>query len=170
MSEEIWRPIKDFPTYQISNFGRIFNTRLCQIMRTSKTTFGHVKITLKSENSQERFTRSVAVMVAEAFVESPHWLCDQVIILDGNLNNLCFNNLAWRPRWFAWKYTRQLRVKQPNHYCNLVVYNISTNYYYNNIIEAGMMEGLLFDDIWRSTYTAAPLFPYGYIFEIKERV
>lgn len=97
-------------------------------------------------------------------------MCDQLIILDGNLSNVIFTNLAWRPRWFAWKYTRQLRVPQPLHYHNLAVCNLTTEFRYTSIVVAGIEDGLLFSDIWRSTYTRTPVYPQGYIFEIIERV
>lgn len=167
---EDWRPIAEFPNYHISSLGRVFNTRDDSIMRTSVNNHGHIKITLQDPLTKQRYTRSVALMVAEAFVEAPNWMCDTIIVLDGNLQNVVATNLAWRPRWYSWKYTRQLRVRQPIHYKNLIVQNVSTDFYYNSIVEAGMLEGLLFEDIWRSTYTAAPLFPYGHIFKIIERV
>lgn len=170
VEEEVWQTIPDFSNYNISNLGRVYNIRRNSIMRTSLTNHGHVKITLKSDWTGQRFTRSVAVMVAEAFVESPNWMCDQIIVLDGNFSNVAATNLAWRPRWYVWKYTRQLKIKQPLHYRNLSVRNITNDFYYNSIIEAGIKEGLLFDDIWRSTYTGLKLFPNGSVFEIVERV
>jgi hypothetical protein len=170
MNEELWKPIPGFVNYRISNLGRVYNVRLDKIMRTSTNNYGHVKISLLVDNVGERFTRSVAVMVAEAFVEQPHEMCDYVIVLDGDLSNVRADNLAWRPRWYAWKYTHQLRSIQPTHYRNLAVRNITTGALYNSIMEAGVREGLLFEDIWRSTYTGVELFPYGFVFEIIERV
>lgn len=170
MSEEVWATIPEFPDYQISNLGNVFNIRQNMLMRTSFNNYGHLKISLKSPHSNERFTRQISVLVAEAFVEPPNSRCDCVIILDGNYFNVAASNLAWRPKWYAWKYTHQLKVKQPIYYRNLVVHNITMHYYYNSIVEAGMIEGLLFSDIWRSTYTGLKLFPYGHVFEIIERV
>jgi hypothetical protein len=170
MIEEVWKIIPEFSNYQISNLGRIYNIKYDHVMRTSLTNFGHVKISLKSDWSNERFTRSVAQIVAEAFLEPPNWKCDQVIILDGDFSNVAASNLAWRPRWYTWKYTRQLKKTQPIYYRNLAVHNITNNIYYDSIVEAGMTEGLLFEDIWRSTYTGAYLFPNGSRFEVIERV
>lgn len=172
MVEEVWVRIPEFPDYEISNLGRVGNIRRGHIMQTSLTNFGHVKITLKSEYSDARFTRSVATLVAEAFVDKPesNQVCDHVIILDGDFSNIVVDNLAWRPKWFAWKYTHQLKTHQPIYYHNLIVHNKTIDRYYDSVVDAGMMEGMLFDDIWRSTYTAAKLFPYGYTFEISERV
>ncbi len=57
----------------------------------------------------------------------------------------------------------------PIFYKNLAVHNLVTDSYYESVIEAGMTEGLLFDDIWRSSYTKAALFPHGSIFEVIKR-
>jgi hypothetical protein len=43
---------------------------------------------------------------------------------------------------------------------------VDTGVVYNSVIEAGMTEGLLFDDIWRSTYSGARIFPFGMEYEV----
>lgn len=170
MSTELWQPIPEFPTYLISNLGNIYNIRTERLMRTSVNNHGYMKITLMDDETHERHTRAVALLVAQAFVEPPTRLCDHVIILDGDLTNVVATNLAWRPRWYAWKYFNQLKATQPLHYRNLVVCNITTGYYYDSVIQAGMRDGLLFESIWHSTYTREKTFPYGHIYEIDERV
>ena len=164
--QEEWEVIREFPTYHVSNVGRIYNTSRDMIMSLSFNTFGHLKVALKSPWDGGRHTRSVARLVAEYFVESPNLLCDHVVILDGDFSNVAAYNLIWRPRWFAWKYTHQLRARIPVHYQNLACVNIVTGDCYSSIVEAGMKEGLLFEDIWTSTYSGVELFPYGSIFEI----
>ncbi len=170
MTEERWRTIPEFSNYLISDLGRVYNTKKDIFMRTSLTNHGHVKLTFKDDWSDDRYTRSIALLVAEAFVEPINFMCDSLIILDGNFLNVAATNIAWRPRHHAWKYSRQLKVHQPIYYKNLEVHNLVTDSYYDSIIEAGMIEGLLFEDIWRSTYTGAALFPQGFSFEIVERV
>lgn len=167
-TEEQWALIPEFPTYEVSSYGNIRNTKTDRLMRTSRTPFGHVKITLTSDYYGWRKTRGVAQLVAEAFVEKPSMLCDQVVILDGNFDNVAADNLVWRPRGLAWEYTHQIKMAQPLHYRNLPVINVVTEDRYSSIVVAGMTEGLLFDDIWRSTYTGAKLFPFGAIFEVVE--
>lgn len=167
--ESQWKTIQEFPNYEVDQMGQIFNTRTQTLMRTSQNNHGHEKITLTAWDGT-RHTRSVALLVATAFIEPPTPLCDTVMVLDGNRSNIYVGNLAWRPRWFAWKYTRQLKTEQPIQYRNLHVLNINENVEYRNIIQAGMVEGLLFDDIWRSTYTGAKVFPHGHRYEISERV
>lgn len=169
MVETRWRTIPEFPRYEVSDRGEIYNTYYRQMMRTSLSTHGHVKINLTDDRGQ-RHTRSVALLVANAFVRPPNHLCDYLILLDGNLERVEAVNLAWRPRWFAWRYTHQLKVRQPVHYRNLMVRDMVHNFTYNSIVEAGIEEGLLFDDIWRSTYTDEEVFPTGAVFEVTERV
>jgi hypothetical protein len=169
MPEEQWRTIPEFPMYEISDRGSIYNTRSRQLMRVSQNNFGHMKITLTDIDSR-RYTRSVALLVAEAFVVSPNYMSDQLIMLDGDLENVDATNLAWRPRTFAWKYCRQLKLQQPIHYHNLRVRNVTTGREYSSIVEAGMKEGLLFENIWESTYRGTETYPNHYIFEIIERV
>lgn len=169
MDKEQWKTIPEFPYYEVSDLGRIFNRKYEQMMRISYTNHGHAKITL-TDYWHKRHTRSVAQIVAEAFVLPPNEMCDQVMVLDGDLRNLKASNLVWRPRWYAWKYTRQLKTQQPLHYRNLMVANIKTNVAYDNIVTAGQIEGLLYEDIWRSTYTGTAIYPHGAIFEVIERV
>lgn len=163
--DEKWMNIVGFPDYRISSVGRVYNLRTSAIMNTSKNNYGHHKITLCAPNGR-RYTRSVVNLVAKAFVEPSVPLGDKVVLLDGNLDNIVLDNIVWRPTWYAWKYCRQLKVDQPTHYQNLAVIDIMTLTEYSNVIDAGMSIGLLFDDIWRSTYTGVKLFPTGSVFEI----
>lgn len=167
--EERWATIPEFPSYEISSFGQVYNNRTRQLMRISRNNHGHTKITLTSSDGS-RHTRSVALMVAEAFVRAPNIMCDHLVVLDGDLRNVRADNLAWRPRWFAWKYSHQLKVDQPNHFLTLPVVNLTTHREYENIVQAGVEEGVLFEDIWVSTYSKKQVFPHGFVFEVVQRV
>lgn len=169
MDQELWQTIPDFPYYQISNYGRVYNQTTGRLMRTSTTQFGHVKISLLCDWGSGRYTRSVALLVAEAFVEPPDDRCDHVMILDGNPSNVAYWNLAWRPRWFVWKYAHQLKTPQPSYFYNLPVVETTHGRRYNNIIEAGMTEGLLFNDIWKSTFDNVAYFPNRLVFKINRK-
>jgi len=163
---EQWKIIPDFPNYEISSFGRIYNRKHDLMMSSNPNNFGHIKISLLSGEDRCRYTRSVALMVAEAFVPVPNSESDSLVVLDGNFENVAAYNLAWRPKSFAWRYTRQLKEEQPIHYLNLSVVNVLENVEFESIVQAGIAEGLLFDDIWRSTYTKEPVYPTGSIFEV----
>ena len=168
MSKE-WKAIEGFPRYQISSDGEIYNTATNRLMRPSVNNYGHPKISLMTE-SGGRHDRSVAMLVAKAFLDKPNPACDRIIYLNGDLSDYRSENLAWRPRWFGWKYSRQLKVPQPAWYRNLPVVNLATNVRYENIVEAGTKEGLLFEQIWHSTYSKGPVFPTGSHWIVEENL
>lgn len=169
MTDELWMRLPEFPNYEISDLGRIYNLPRQKFMATSKTTHGHLKISLV--NRFGRHDRSVALMVAQMFVQPPDLLCDRVVIRNDDLEDVRAVNLMWRPAHFAWKYIRQLRTETlPGYYCNLEVMNMITKVKYKNIIDAGLEEGLLFEDIWRSTYTGNSVYPHHHRYEILKRV
>lgn len=168
MDEERWATLLEFPNYDISESGAILNTLTGRYLSPSFTNHGHLKVALAYRGT--RYTRSVALLVAQNFVEPPDPLCDSIIMLNGKLEDVRASNLMWRPTWFAWKYTRQLRVDQPPQYTRLSVANMNTGMEYNSIVELCMAEGLLVDDVWRSTYKGISIYPTNNSYEITERV
>lgn len=172
---EIWTQIPEFPIYSVSNQGRIRNDTTKRIMSpTPSTMAGHMKISLLDDHSDMRRTVSVAMLVAKAYVPVPDQFSNGVIVLNGKLWDLRADNLKWRPRWYAWKYRRQLLTPQPLAYQNLRVRNISNGQRYLSIIRCGMTEGVLFDDIWRSCNIKLPnkpkIYPFGHMYEVIQRV
>lgn len=163
--EELWEEIPGFSNYLISSLGQIFNRRTGNVMVPSQNNHGHTKISLVTDKGT-RHTKSVALLVAEAFVEKPNLFCDQVVILNGDLTHVASYNLVWRPRWFAWKYSTQLKSYPPQHYSSARVKNINSGVNYPDILTAAQTEGLLYDDIWRSTYSGSAVYPYNHRFEI----
>lgn len=157
MIDEERNPIEEFPDYQVSNCGHVFKVGTDFPMSVSYTAHGHAKITLS--DGGERKTRSVALIVAQAFVEPPHPVCDHVMVLNGDHHDLRAENLVWRPRHFVWHYARQFKVPVPVHCETLPVIEVQTGRTWDNIVEASIECGLLMDDVWRSTYTGDPVFP-----------
>lgn len=164
---EEWSDLREFPRYMVSSEGRVYNKNTGRYMRISPNNYGHPKISLLTEHGT-RETRSVAMLVAQAFIKKPNILCDRLIYLNGDLSDYRAVNLAWRPRGFGWQYSRQVRAEQPAYYRNLSVINTTTGVRYKNIVEAGMAEGLLFDHIWHSTYTGNPIFPNGSVWVVDK--
>lgn len=170
--KEEWAPVERFPYYQVSTLGRIYSELTETFIQGSRTQWGHRKVNLRDEDGGVH-TVGMALLVAQAFVEPPNPLCDQVILLDGDLWNVAAYNLAWRTRRHAWLYAHQLRNQQPLHYQNLRVANLDRNIEYRSIVDAGMAEGLIFDDIYKSCYTVRSrsqyrVQPYGHRFDITE--
>ena len=164
-----WTTIPGYPNYMINENGDVFNKRFDKVMARSKTLQGDYKVTLVNEGY--RITRSVRVLVAENFVSKPEMndfedrvLFDTVIILDNDKHNVCSDNLAWRPSWFAQKYSRQFSNEYPEPYYFKPVLNVNTQIVYSSILHAGVSEGLLFEDVWRSTVSRDMIFPTGHVY------
>lgn len=164
-----WGRIDGFPYYAVGDNGQILNMTTDRLMRISYTQQGNAKVSLvSSEGPRSRHTLSVALLVARAHVEPPNPLSTHVIVLNGNQADLRAENLAWRPPAFAWKYTRQMKEGQPPYYFSLPVEDITTGVVYENVVSAGSQLGLLFNDIWKSTYTGRTVYPTQSIFRVLQ--
>lgn len=100
---EIWKPLRDFPGYYVSNYGRVKSHRdrggnigdKGHLLSFQKMSDGSPRVTL-SINGVGR-TLSVAKLVLENFVgPGPHAFVPHY--LDGNFENLRVENLEWRSR------------------------------------------------------------------------
>jgi len=118
-----WHELEEFPDYAVSEQGDIANIKTGIPRKLSINGQGIVKITLYDTRKQ-LVTRSVARMVAEAFVPKPDQeIFDTPIHMDGELTNCRADNLVWRPRWFAIKYHRQFRNKLFHYLQNLIFFD-----------------------------------------------
>lgn len=160
--EEDWKTIEEFPNYQVSTRGRIMNRDTGRIMKPSITTSGIIKIGLVNDGEQQ--TRSVKVLVAEAFVDGRSELFDTAIHLDGNYQNVDADNLVWRPRWFAWKYARQFSELEPGSDRG-PLRDVDSGRLYLDLVDASTRHGLLIHDVWKSIYLKQPTFPTWQTFE-----
>ena len=91
--KEIWKDIKGFENlYQVSNYGKIKNSRNNKLLKTQKNIKNYVVITLK--NKEKKYTLKVHRLVAQAFIEN---LLNkpQVNHIDGNKENNYVDNLEW---------------------------------------------------------------------------
>lgn len=170
--EEEWRDIEGFPTYQVSNRGHVWSKRSELRLSQSQNEGGVAKVNLVRDGGV--FTRSVKVLVAEAFVakfhEPPNVSQNNgdpentPINLDGDPTNNCVENLAWRPRWFAWKYARQFHEDIPVEY-HVKVINETTGGIYDSVMEAGIADGVLWEYIYQSILSGRPVYPTGSIYD-----
>lgn len=164
MSEK-WTRIDGFPSYNVSDQGRVMRWTTGRIIRESFTRDGHVKIGLVENGAQHQ--RSLAPLVAEAFVEGQTETFNTPIHLDGNQGNNQADNLAWRPRWFAWKYARQffeIDISDVRH----PVIDLESRVIYDNVVDAAIVNGILIKDVLRSIKVKLPTFPTWQMFEFVE--
>ncbi len=154
--EEEWALIRDFPNYIVSDQGRVMNESTRRILRDSTTEHGVVKVGLVRAGRQ--YTRSVKLLVAEAFVEGETDHFDTPIHLDNNQSNNAASNLVWRPRWFAWKYARQFDDCDDYKIEDLYLCP-QTGTTYSTVYEIGTTHGLLFKDVLYHIWFNKVLFP-----------
>ena len=160
--EEVWQSIINYPLYEVSNHGEIRNKNSGRPVRLSTTRQGGVKVSLICGTT--RHTRSVKVLVADAFVDGQTDVYDTPIQLDGDQSNVDASNLMWRPRWFAWRYARQFH--KADTYIGLgPLCDQKTGLMYKDIYEAATKNGLLFLEIQMSLVNRVPVFPTFHLFD-----
>lgn len=144
---ERWDTLDEFPDYAVSDLGDVVNIKTGMPRKTSINQQGIVKISLYQ--GRELITRSVAVMVAEAFCDGRTEFFNTPIHLDGDRENCRADNLMWRPRWFAVQYHRQFQSPE-FHASDVCIMDIDTGKEYDSVKEACMDLGLYYNDVYRS--------------------
>lgn len=144
---ERWHTLEEFPDYAINDLGEVHNIKTGMPRKTSINQQGIVKVSLYQ--GRELITRSVAVMVAEAFCEGRTEFFNTPIHLDGDRENCRADNLMWRPRWFAVQYHRQFDMPD-FHEMNVRIVELSTNEEFESVKDACMSLGLYYNDVYRS--------------------
>ena len=169
---EEFRTIPEFPTYAVSNYGRIINQRTHREMVLSPTVHGDLTVGLMDDRlgyeDHRQHRRSVKVLVARAFVSGETELFNTPMILDGDLTNLRADNIVWRPRWFAMRYVRQFNTMFPWYFSGPII-DIYNRIEYETILDAAVANGNLCKDILRSTSYESPVFPMGEVYMMLNR-
>lgn len=170
---EEWREVDGFPLYEVSNLGRIANVTDDVLLRPSYTKQGALKVGLYSMDDHKQYTRSVKVLVAEAFVEGCTLVFNTPVLLDGDQDNCVAHNLVWRPRWFAWHYARQFRnifeFYRLGPIVELDIDGIILGAYHDTV-EVGVTNGLLFEHIWQGIHNRTGVFPTRQRFAFADKV
>jgi hypothetical protein len=170
IEQEVRRVIPDFPRYEITNYGRVFNIDTGREMVLTRNQAGIVMVGLMTDvdysidghvsHTYEQRTRSVKSLVAREFVQGETDKFNTPIQLDGNRDNLHASNIVWRPRWFAIRYTRQMYNLEDWFY-NGPIRDITNDVKYDNYLQAAITNGLLCKDIRRCILNRKAVFPTG---------
>jgi hypothetical protein len=162
---ERWKPIRDFPDYSISDHGNIKAEKTGRILALSENQFGVVAVGMMRDGKQ--YHRSVPLLVAKHFVKGQTEIFDTPINLDGNRWNNHHLNLAWRPRWFAFKYNRQF--KEPyGHPILLPLQDVKTGEITVTSFKTAKRYGLLESDIVLSIANRTVCWPTHQEFRVVE--
>jgi hypothetical protein len=161
---EVWREIRDFPGYSVSNHGRFMNDQRGTMLTITLNTHGSWIVGLMKNNIQHK--RSVALLVATEFVPKPSNIMykgfDTPIHLNGDVADNHHTNLTWRPLWFARKYKQQFC---DNHQTfDYPIVDVETHITYENSWSAAIHHGLLDHDICESMNHNTYVWPTGQIF------
>lgn len=90
--KEIWKAIDEFPTYSVSNNGRVRNNKRNYILQGGYDKDGYRQVTLSCNN--EQYNRRICRLVAIAFIPNPNNL-PQVNHKDENREHDWVGNLEW---------------------------------------------------------------------------
>ena len=91
--KEIFKDIKGYPGYQISNLGRVWSIKTQRYLKGTVSMSGYVYVHLTAANGKHKKER-LHRLVAIAFLDNPDDL-PQVNHLDENKLNNCVDNLEW---------------------------------------------------------------------------
>lgn len=164
MSER-WHELEEFPDYAINDLGEVHNIKSGMPRKNSINQQGIVKISLYQ--GRELITRSVAVMVAEAFVPGQTDFFNTPIHLDGDRENCRAENLMWRPRWFAVQYHRQFNNEE-FYKMDLHIEELNSGKEYYSVKDACVALGLYYNDVYRSYVHERPIPLTGEQFRLLE--
>lgn len=109
MEQEIWKAIKGFETYKVSNLGRIMNP-YGKIMKQGRDKKGYMNVYLNNAKIKHKFFR-VHRLVAIAFIPNPDNL-PQINHKDKITNNNHVDNLEWCNNTYNQRYSRAKQINQ----------------------------------------------------------
>ena len=164
-----WAVIPEFPRYMISCEGEVLNQDSERLLKLSQNTQGIVKVGLVDDHHKQH-TRSVKVLVAEAFVDGKTHQFDTPINLDGNQLNNRAVNLMWRPRAFALRWgrnhTRVSMGEEGNkaHYIFKPVYCMQEQTTHEHTYAASVFYGVEASEIFKSIHELCRTWPDGLMF------
>lgn len=164
MELEDWEPIRGFPGYSVSSLGRVRKDATDRIMSISVTQYGTPYVGLM--RGWDQYKRSLAKLVAKAFLPTPTEAFDTPINLNGDRFNCAVDNLMWRPRWFAVMYNQQFTHGRYDRPIEAPVRAVETGEVFGNSFEASCRYGLLERDLVLSIENNTVTWPSYMRFEL----
>lgn len=151
-----WKSIAGFPDYSVNPLGDVRRDATDRILVYKVNQYGVVYVGLMRDGGQRQ--RSVALLVATAFLPRPYGPFDTPIHLDGNRYDNNLKNLVWRPRWFAVKYNRQFKDPYDNP-ITMPIHDLESGQEFRDSFDCAITFGLLERDIVLSILNRTYVWP-----------
>lgn len=161
----MWVQIAGFPDYSVSDQGEVRHESNLRPLAVTVNQRGVPYVGLVRHSEQKK--RSLARLVANAFLPQDLESFDTPINLDGDRLNCAMWNLMWRPRWFAIRYNQQFRDPYRNR-VNRPLRAVDFKEVHSSSIEAACRYGLLERDIVLSLHNHTWCWPTYQYFELVE--
>jgi hypothetical protein len=159
-----WVEIPEFPKYSVNALGQIRHTRFEREIRPQVNQYG-VPYVCVYDRYGVQAKRSLALIVAQAFIPERSPEFDTPINLDGDRLNCDTDNLMWRPRWFARRYHQQFRDPYPRP-IDVPLRDLAGGHAFHNSYEVFTTFGLLERDLVLSIENRTYVWPtyqmFGY--------
>lgn len=160
---ETWRLVEEFPSYYVSNYGRIKHIHRDQARKVDLNAAGFPIVVLFGKNggeSKSRYVRQINQLVATAFL-LPAVYSDATSVwhIDGDLQNCKADNLRWDTRSRVLEWNEMHRTKQPR-FDTYSVLNTRTGMQYADAFECAMDEGRLESEIVIRAEKGSPRYQY----------
>ena len=153
METEIWRPVKDWDWYEVSNLGRVKRLKTNRILKPIEDVWGYLNVNLYGENSERRMTngrlykrpkkRKIHQLVAEVFCDGYEdgFVPDHI---DHNRKNNRADNLRWVSRSVNAKHMQTWANRKIDNWTEPVVLisKEGERTQFGSIIEASVKTGL----------------------------
>ena len=152
---EQWRQIEDFPSYEVSDHGRVRRGDSGRLIGIFDNGHGVLQVVIRRDNRSH--ARAVHKLVAEGFLDPPPDGDYVPMFRDDNRCNLAADNLEWKTRSFAIQWTLQGKRTVPRD--NRRVLHLRSGVVYDNALECAKdlrgLEDLVIltaQSLWRTTY------------------
>jgi hypothetical protein len=103
-----WVLVEGFPKYSVNRLGQVRRDSFDRFVRPQMNQTGSVYVPLMRDGVLKQ--RSLALIVAKAFLPEPTPPFDTPINLNGDRWDCRVENLMWRPRGFAIRYHQQFKT------------------------------------------------------------
>lgn len=144
-NDEIWKTIRDFPSYEVSNKGRIRNKKTGRIRKPSNDRYLSVDLYRDGDFKRKNIHR----LVAEAFIPRIDGK-DQINHIDGDKHNNDVSNLEWCTSTENNRHAVNTGINHPGEYQKRPIRVKETGEIFDGVVECANAIGADFRNVYRS--------------------